>query len=151
VWEKYQEQLAERNGARMEADAYIKARAKFAVGDQPYFLAEVFIEAANALKANRGANRIKLPCESTNVFDVNKYPPKPLPKARPGRPHENRFENAPAAATTRCGICHQRGHNQLTCAYYEVWFDWNDPNDRVFGNLFTNALNPNGNRASRNQ
>jgi hypothetical protein len=143
VWEKYQEQLAERNGERMEADAYIKARAKFAVGDQPYFLAEVFIEAANALKRNR----IKLPCESTYVFDVNKYPPKPLPKARPGRPHENRFENAPAAATTRCGICHQRGHNQLTCAYYEVWFDWNDPNDRVFGNLFTNALNPNGNRA----
>jgi len=143
VWEKYQEQLAERNGERMEADAYIKARAKFAVGDQPYFLAEVFIEAANALKANR----IKLPCESTYVFDVNKYPPKPLPKTRLGRPAENRFVNAPAEATTRCGICHQRGHNQVTCAYYEVWFDWNDPNDRVFGNLFTNALNPNGNRA----
>ena len=31
VWEKYQEQLAERNGERMEADAYIKARAKFAL------------------------------------------------------------------------------------------------------------------------
>ena len=143
VWEKYQEQLAEKNGERMEADAYIKARAKFAVGGQPYFLAEVFIEAANALKTNR----IKLPCESTYVFDVNRYPPKPLPKARPGRPHENRFENAPAAATTRCGICHQRGHNQLTCAYYEVWFDWNDRNDMIFRNLFTNSLNPNGNRA----
>ena len=91
--------------------------------------------------------RIKLPCESTYVFDVNKYPPKPLPKTWLGRPAENRFENAPAAATTRCGICHQRGHNQLTCAYYEIWFDWNDSNDRVFGNLFTNALNPNGNRA----
>jgi len=45
-----------------------------------YFLAEVFIEAANDLKTNR----IKLPCESTYVFDVNKYPPKPLPKARRG-------------------------------------------------------------------
>ena len=31
VWEKYQEQLAERNGARMEADACIEARARFAV------------------------------------------------------------------------------------------------------------------------
>ena len=53
VWEKYQEQLAERNGARMEADAYIEARARFAVGDRPYFLAQVFIEAANDLKTNR--------------------------------------------------------------------------------------------------
>ena len=65
---------------RMEADEYLEARARFAVGDQPYFLAEVFIEAANDLKTNR----IKLPCESTYVFDVNKYPPKPLPKARRG-------------------------------------------------------------------
>ena len=72
VWEKYQEQLAERNGARMEADAYIETRARFAVGDQPYFLARVFIEAANDLKTNR----IKLPCEATYVFDVNKYPMK---------------------------------------------------------------------------
>ena len=75
-----------------------------------YFLAEVFIEAANDLKTNR----IKLPCESTYVFDVNKYPPKPLPKKRPGRPHENRFENAPAADANKCGICGQLGHNQLT-------------------------------------
>ena len=80
VWEKYQEQLEEVNGARMEADKYLEARARFAVGDQPYFLAQVFIEAANDLKTNR----IKLPCESTYVFDVNKYPPKPLPEARPG-------------------------------------------------------------------
>ena len=80
VWEKYQEQLEEVNGVRMEADAYIEARARFAVGDQPYFLAEVFIEAANDLKTNR----IKLPCESTYVFDVNKYPPKPLPKMKTG-------------------------------------------------------------------
>jgi len=96
VWEKYQEQLEEVNGVRMEADEYLEARARFAVGDQPYFLAEVFIEAANNLKTNR----IKLPCESTYVFDVNKYPPKPLPKARrgAGRPHENRFVNAPAEA-----------------------------------------------------
>jgi len=79
VWEKYQEQLAERNGARMEADAYVEARARFAVGDKPYFLAQVFIEAANDLKTNR--INIKLPCESTYVFDVNKYPPKPLPKS----------------------------------------------------------------------
>ena len=143
VWEKYQERLEEVNGARMEADEYLEARARFAVGDQPYFLAQVFIEAANNLKTNR----IKLPCESTYVFDVNKYPPKPLPKKRPGRPAENRFENAPAAATTRCGICGQRGHNQVTCEYYEVWFDWNDPNEMVIRNLFTNALNPNGNRA----
>ena len=77
VWEKYQEQLEERNGVRMEADAYLEARARFAVGGQPYFLAQVFIEAANDLKTNR----IKLPCESTYVFDVNKYPPKPLPKS----------------------------------------------------------------------
>ena len=104
-------------------------------------------KAANALKTNR----IKLPCESSYVFDVNKYPPKPLPKARPGRPHENQFENAPAEATTRCGICGQRGHNQLTCEYYEAWFDWKDFNDMVFQNLFTNALNPNGNRARQNQ
>ena len=55
-------------------------RARFAVGDQSYFLAEVFIEAANDLKTNR----IKLPCESTYVFDVNKYPPKPLPKMKTG-------------------------------------------------------------------
>jgi len=94
VWEKYQEQLEEVNGARMEADAYIQERARFAaVGGQPYFLAQVFIEAANDLKTKR----IKLPCESTYVFDVNKYPPKPLPKTRLGRPHENRFVNAPAA------------------------------------------------------
>ena len=79
MWEKYQEQLEEVNGARMEAVAYIEARARFAVGEhQPYFLAEVFIEAVNDLKTNR----IKLPCESTYVFDINKYPPKPLPKAR---------------------------------------------------------------------
>ena len=81
VWEKYQEQLEEVNGARMEADAYSQERARFAVGDQPYFLAQVFIEAANDLKTNR----IKLPCESTYVFDVNKYPPKPLPKMKTGR------------------------------------------------------------------
>jgi hypothetical protein len=142
VWEKYQEQLEEVNGVRMEADEYLEARARFAVGDQPYFLAQVFIEAANDLKTKR----IKLPCESTYVFDVNKYPPKPLPKARrgAGRPHENRFVNAP---TKRCSICGQRGHNQLTCEYYEVWFDWNDPNDMVFRNLFSHALNPNRNRA----
>jgi len=145
MWDKYQEQLQERNGARMEADdAYLEARARFAVGEhQPYFLAEVFIEAANDLKTNC----IKLPCESTYLFDVNKYPPKPLPKTRPGRPDENRFENAPAAATTRCGICGQRGHNQLTYEYCEVWFDWKDPNDMVFRNIFTNALNQNENRA----
>ena len=136
VWEKYQEQLEEVNGARMEADAYIQERARFAVGDQPYFLAQVFIEAANDLKTKL----IKLPCESTYAFDDNKYPPKPLPKARLGRPHENRFVN-----------CGQRGHNQLTCEYYEVWFDWNDPNDMIFRNIFTNALQPNGNRARRNQ
>ena len=53
VWEKYQEQLEEVNGARMEADEYLEARARFAVGDQPYFLAEVFVEAANDLKTNR--------------------------------------------------------------------------------------------------
>ena len=53
---------------------------RVAVGGQPYFLAEVFIEAANDLKTNR----IKLPCESTYVFDVNKYPPKPLPKMKTG-------------------------------------------------------------------
>ena len=84
AWEKYQERLAERNGARMESDTYLKyleARARFANGEhQPYFLAEVFIEAANDLKTNR----IKLPCESTYVFDVNKYPPKPLPKMKTG-------------------------------------------------------------------
>ena len=145
MWDKYQEQLQERNGARMEADdAYLEARARFAVGEhQPYFLAEVFIEAANDLKTNR----IKLPCELTYVFDVNKYPPKPLPKTRPGCPPENRFENAPAAATTRCGTCDQRGHNQLTCEYYEVWFDWKDPNVMLSRNIFSHALNPKGNRA----
>ena len=148
VWEKYQEQLEEVNGARMEADAYIQERARFAaVGGQPYFLAQVFIEAANDLKTKR----IKLPCESTYVFDVNKYPPKPLPKTQLGRPHENRFVNAPAAATKRCGICGQRGHNQLKCEYYEVWFDWNDPNDMVFRNIFSHALNPNRNGARQNQ
>ena len=105
----------------------VSKRARFAVGNRPYFLAQVFTEAANDLKTNR----IKLPCESTYVFDVNKYPPETLPKKWPGRgqPHENRFENAPAEATTWCGICGQLGHNQLTCEYYEVWFDWNDPND----------------------
>ena len=59
----------------MEADSYLEyleARARFAIGEhQLYFLAEVFIEAANHLKTSR----IKLPCESTYVFDVNKYPP----------------------------------------------------------------------------
>ena len=146
AWEKYQEQLAERNGARMEADSYLEyleARARFAVGCQPYFLAEVFIEAANDLKTNR----IKLPCESTYVFDVNKYPPKPLPPKRLGRPPENRLENAPAAAMTMCGFCGQLGHNQLICEYYEVWFDWRDSNDLVFRNIFSHFLNPNGNRA----
>ena len=66
VQEKYQEQLEEVNGARMEADEYLEVRAHFAVGGQPYFLAEVFIEAANDLKTNR----IKLPGESAYVFDV---------------------------------------------------------------------------------
>ena len=144
--EKYQERFEETNGARMEADEYLEERARFAVGGQPYFLAEVFIEAANDLKTNL----IKLPCESSYVFDANKYPPKPFPKARPGRPHENHFVNAPAAATTLCGICGQRGHNQLTCEYYEVWFDWNDPND-IFRNIFSHALNPNRNGARQNQ
>ena len=143
MWEKYQEQLAETNGESVDADEYLEERARFAVGGQPYFLAEVFIEAANDLKTNR----IKLPCESTYVFDDNKYPPKLLPKAQPGQPDENRFENVPAAAATkRCGICGQRSHNQLTCEYYEVWFDWNDPNDMVFRNIFSHALQPNGNR-----
>jgi len=60
---------------RIEAFVDIEARARFAVGEhQPYFLAEVFIQAANDLKTNR----IKLPCESTYAFDVNKYPPKQL-------------------------------------------------------------------------
>ena len=41
VWEKYQEQLAERNGVEMEADEYLEKRALFAVGEhQPYFLAK---------------------------------------------------------------------------------------------------------------
>ena len=80
MWEKYQDQLEETNGARMEADEYLEARARFAVGDQPYFLAEVFVEAANDLKTNR----IKLPCESTYVFDVNKYPPSRFPKLGQG-------------------------------------------------------------------
>ena len=97
--------------------SYLEARARFAIGGQPYFLTQVFIETANDLKTKR----IKLPCKSTYVFDVNnKYPPKPRPKARPGRPQENRFVNAPAAATKRCGICGQCDHNQLTCEYYEV-------------------------------
>jgi len=40
----------------MEADEYLEARARFAVGGhQSYFLAEVFIEAANDLKTNRKA------------------------------------------------------------------------------------------------
>ena len=147
VWEKYQEQLEEVNGARMEADEYLEARARFAVGGQPYFLAQVFIEAANDLKTNR----VKLPCESTYIFDVKKYPPKLLPKTQPGRPHENGFQNAPAAATTRCGICSQRGHNQLTCEIYKVWFDGKDPNDMVFRNIFSHALNPNRNGARHNQ
>jgi len=30
VWEKYQEQLAERNGEATDADVYIEARARFA-------------------------------------------------------------------------------------------------------------------------
>ena len=148
VWEKYQDQLAERNSVMMEADKYLEAFC----GRRPtdiYFLAQVFIEAANDLKTNR----IKLPCESTYVFGVNKYPPKPLPKARrgAGRPHEKPFRECTGGATTRCGICHQRGHNQLTCEFYEVWFDWKDPNDMVFRNLFTNALHPNGNLAHQHR
>jgi hypothetical protein len=74
----------------MEVDEYLEVRVRFAVGGQPYFLAEVFIEAANDLKTNR----IRLPCESNYVFDINKYPPKPVPPKRLGRPPENRFENA---------------------------------------------------------
>ena len=76
----------------MGDDAYIEAPARFAVGEhQPYFLAKEFIEAANDLKINR----IELPCESSYEFDINKYPPKPLRKKKPGqrsagRPHENR-------------------------------------------------------------
>ena len=38
VWEKYQEQLEEMNGARMEADEYLEAGARFAVGDQPIYI-----------------------------------------------------------------------------------------------------------------
>jgi len=74
-----------------------------------------------------------------------------FPKTRLWRPQENRFVNAPAAAMTKCGICGQRGHNQLTCEYYEVWFDWNDPNEMLFRNLFSHALNPNRNGARQNQ
>ena len=116
----------------------VSKRARFAVGNRPYFLAQVFTEAANDLKTNR----IKLPCESTYVFDVNKYPPETLPKKWPGRgqPHENRFENAPAEATTWCGICGQLGHNQLTCEYYEVWCDWNDSNDMGYSETSSHML-----------
>ena len=148
VWEKYQEQLR-----RLEDDAYLEARARFAVGEhQPYFLAEVFIQAANALKTNR----IKLPCESTYEFDINKYPPMPLPKLKHGqrqssrgRPNENRFVRAPNAK--RCGVCQRYGHNERTCEYYEVWFDWKDPNDLLFRNMFSRFLNRNRNRARRAQ
>ena len=38
----------------------------------------------------------------------------------------------------------QRSHNQLTCEYYEIWFDWKDPNDMVFRNIFSHFLNPKG-------
>ncbi|CAL6332720.1 unnamed protein product [Bathycoccus prasinos] len=100
VWEKYQEQFEERNGEAMDAGMYIEEHASFAVGEHdPYFLAEVFIQTANELKTNR----IKLTCESSYVFDVNKYPPKPLPKTRPRWPHENRFENALAGARRHDG------------------------------------------------
>jgi len=72
VWEKYQEQVAEWNGGAIDADVYIEARARFAIcAHQPYFLAQVFIEAANDLKSNR----IKLSYESTYVCNVNKYLP----------------------------------------------------------------------------
>ena len=40
---------------------------------------------ANDLKTNR----IKLPFESTYVFDVNRYPPKPLTRKWLGRQHDN--------------------------------------------------------------
>ena len=153
MWEKYQEQLAERNGVEMEADEYLEKRALFAVGEhQPYFLAKVFIEAANAL----ADNRIKLPCESTIEFDINKYPPMPLPKVKRGqrqssrgRPNENRFVRAPNAKC--CGVCQRFGHNERTCEYYEVWFDWKDPNDLLFRNMFSHFLNRNRNRARRPQ
>jgi hypothetical protein len=73
VWEKYQEQLEEMNGARMEADEYLEARARFAVCDQPIY---IFLQ-KYSLKLQMISKQIvfKLPCESTYVFDVNKYPP----------------------------------------------------------------------------
>jgi len=155
VWEKYQEQLAQRNGVEMEADEYLEKRALFAVGEhQPYFLAKVFIEAAAKHLAND--RRIRLPCESTYEFDINKYPPMPLPKLKHGqrqssrgRPNENRFVRAPNAK--RCGVCQRYGHNERTCEYYEVWFDWKDPNDLLFRNMFSRFLNGNRNRARRAQ
>jgi len=150
VREKYQEQLR-----RLEDDAYLEARARFAVGEhQPYFLAKVFIEAAAKHLAND--RRIRLPCESTYEFDINKYPPMPLPKLKHGqrqssrgRPNENRFVRAPNAK--RCGVCQRYGHNERTCEYYEVWFDWKDPNDLLFRNMFSRFLNGNRNRARRAQ
>jgi len=139
----------------MEADEYLEKRALFAVGEhQPYFLAKVFIEAAAKHLAND--RRIRLPCESTYEFDINKYPPMPLPKLKHGqrqssrgRPNENRFVRAPNAK--RCGVCQRYGHNERTCEYYEVWFDWKDPNDLLFRNMFSRFLNGNRNRARRAQ
>ena len=136
VWEKYQEQLEEMNGARMEADEYLEARARFAVGNQPIY---IFLH-KYSLKLQMISKQI------VSSYHVNRLTCLTSISIHRSRFLRNRFENAPAA-TTRCGICGQLGHNQLTCEYYEVWFDSNDPNDVVFRNIFSHALNPNGNRA----
>ena len=60
--DKVEQKIHQEQLGRLEDDAYLEARARIAVGEhQPYFLAELFIQAANDLKTNR----IKLPCEST--------------------------------------------------------------------------------------
>ena len=76
----YQSQL-KATGEEISQAQYNVRRAKWAVNEKPWFLAENFIAAANVLKNNR----IKLPCDSIMQSDLTKYPPVPIADKKPGR------------------------------------------------------------------
>ena len=126
----YQSQL-KATGEEISQAQYNVRRAKWAVNEKPWFLAENFIAAANVLKNNR----IKLPCDSIMQSDPTKYPPVPIADKKPGRRRVHRIDGE-----ARCGICRFAGHNSKTCDYYESWFEWDNDDHAAFQDAFQDSL-----------
>ena len=112
-------------GARMEADSYLEylKRARLPSGNisciflQKYSLKLQIIskQAESSYRANQ------LTCLTS--ISIHRTP-KPLSKMKTGSLEETRSSksertgsNAPVVTTIWCGICGQRGHNQLTYYY----------------------------------